>query len=100
MNFVCPHCEQRVISPIAKYRSGYWGSPICPGCGATLCCSPVWLALFWTLYVWCAAWFYGLYHYGSPVTIFLWLPVAWLILDLLNITLLPLVVMKRPATAP
>ena len=97
-SFKCPKCKEASISPRDKYRAGIWKIIFCPHCGARLCGNPVLMALAYMLYVWAFAWFIFwalLEHTWLPL---LYLLPVWLLLDFLNLRLMPLSVMRPRKT--
>jgi DNA-directed RNA polymerase subunit RPC12/RpoP len=92
--YTCPSCKTESIPLTDKYRAGQWRVIHCPHCNARLCAQPWVLMVGWMIYVWAAAWFgfwAWLEHTWLPL---LYLIPVWLLLDFLNVTLMPLAVMR------
>lgn len=94
--FPCPHCEQSSISLINKYLLGAWLTRSCPSCNARLSGNPVYLLIIDMLYVWNVCWFSVLYFFDGDLYNFLYMAIAWLILDVMNIVFVALSVLKEP----
>jgi hypothetical protein len=90
----CPRCETTNISFKDKYKTSMWGEIYCNHCKSRLCAYPVPLALIWVAYAWDVAWFSGLYYYTRNPLDFVYMVLVWLMLDAINITYMPLAVMK------
>ena len=93
--FQCPRCREESISYKDKYRAGLWQTITCPRCHARLCANPWILMLLHMVYVWNVVWFYGLYHFEHNAIYFAFMAVGWLVLDVLNLQLVPLSVMRN-----
>lgn len=96
-HFPCPKCGQAAIPFRAKYLAGMWQVIHCPACQARLCANPIILALAWACYVWALAWFGFAAYLEHSYSYLIYLVPVWLILDLLNIYLVPLSAMKARA---
>lgn len=93
--FPCPRCREDCISYKDKYLAGLWRTISCPRCGARLCANP-WILMFLHMtYVWNVLWFYGLYHFEGDPIYFLYMAIGWLVLDVLNLQLVPLSAMRN-----
>ena len=92
--YKCPRCHDICIPLKDKYRAGVWGVVYCEHCKAKLCAYPILLGLLYVVYCWDIAWFAGLYYFTHNYLDFVYMIIGWLILDALNITLMPLAVMK------
>ena len=88
--FICPNCKEHSIPLRDKYKAGMWRVIHCGHCRARLCAQPWVLAIGSMFYVWAMAWF-GFWSFleHSLVPLLYLIPV-WLILDFLNIQLMPL----------
>ncbi len=100
--FPCPNCEKNTISLKSKLLAGYWKVIFCPSCNARLSAHPIFLPLLNFVYVWDVFWFFGLYYLDrSPIDLsrdpiyFVYMVIGWILLDLLNLVLIPLAIMKR-----
>ena len=93
--YKCPCCERTNITSKQKRKAGYWSIIYCADCKARLCIYPWLLAALWTLYVWDVAWFAGLYYFTHNYLDFVYMTVGWILLDYINVTYMPLVVMKQ-----
>ena len=98
--FQCPHCKCDAIPLKAKYLAGVWQVIHCPACRGRLCANPIILALAYIAYCWAFAWFaFSAAFQGSLLPLLYLIPV-WLVLDFLNVNLIPLSRMKpRPGQA-
>lgn len=88
--FNCPKCNQPSFSWQAKYAMAYWIWRVCSQCNAKVCANPIILSLFHMLYFWVLAFFIYLAFYQKQFLPVLYLVVIWIIIDILNIWLLPL----------
>lgn len=90
--FKCPSCREQVIPFKDKYRAGWWSVLHCPHCGSRLAAFPWLLLLITMLYLWDVVWFVGIYHFtGNLMPHLVILIGGWLLLDLINLYLVPLV---------
>lgn len=92
---ICPSCKEACIPRTDKYRAGTWRVIHCPRCNARLCANPILMALAYMMYFWAAAWFIGWAAFDH-----VWWPLValipvWLMLDFLNVQLMPLSVMRK-----
>ncbi len=90
----CPKCGEDTIPLKAKYLAGIWQVIPCPVCKTRLCANPIILTLAWFCYVWAAAWFGFSAVLEESLEYLLYLIPVWLILDFLNVRLVPLSAMK------
>lgn len=95
--YQCPLCKTASIPFKDKYKAGVWGDIYCPNCKAKLCAWPWLLALIWVAYAWDVAWFSGLFYYTRNPLDFVYMVLVWLLIDALNVSFMPLAVMKQPA---
>ena len=93
-HFTCPRCEKNSITFREKYLAGIWRVVLCPDCGARLCAYPILLLLMHMAYVWNILWFFGLFYFKHDIVYFAYMAIGWMILDFLNIQLIPLAVLK------
>src|SRR3990172_5918942 len=93
--FQCPCCQQTTISSKEKRKAGYWGIIYCTDCKVRLCVYPWLLAALWMLYVWDVLWFTGLYYFTRNYLDFAYMAAAWFVLDYVNVSFMPLVVMRQ-----
>lgn len=93
--FPCPRCREDCISCKDKYLAGLWRTIGCSRCGAKLCANPWILMVLHMTYVWNVLWFYGLYHFGGDPINFAYMAIGWVVLDVLNVLLVPLSVMRQ-----
>lgn len=95
MKFPCPKCEQSGISIKDKYRLGYWRETHCTHCNARLCANPWFLAPFSLIYMWALAACAFMYMFEDiGVMAFVYTLIAWLVIDFLNIVLIPMSVLR------
>lgn len=92
--YKCPRCKTDSITLKEKYKTGIWGDITCPHCKSRLCASPWLLALIWVAYAWDVAWFSSLYYYTRNPMDFVYMVLVWLIIDALNVTYMPLAILK------
>lgn len=92
--FKCPHCEQATISYKQKYLMGIWSVIRCPNCGTRLSAQPLLLMALDVGYVWNAVWWLGLYFFNREPIYFVYLVIGWLILDFLNVKLIPIAALR------
>ena len=94
--FTCPACRQDTINYKSKYLTGLWQTIHCEQCGAKLTAYP-WLLLgLHMIYVWNVLWFTGLYVLdGQDPLNFLYMAIMWVVLDVMNLQLVPLAVMRK-----
>lgn len=97
--FPCPHCEQSAVSIKDKYLLGIWLTRRCRNCAARLSANPIVLAIIDMLYVWNILWFGVLYFFDSDPYNFLYMAIAWLFLDIMNVAFVPLSVVEQPEEA-
>lgn len=93
-SYECPRCGEKSISPKAKYLAGKWSVIHCPNCGARLCAYPLLLAGFYVLYVWDVMWFAYMWRYTGNAMHLVYMVIVWIVLDFLNVKLMPLASMK------
>lgn len=94
--FTCPACQKDTISIKSKYLAGLWRPIRCGQCGAKLTAYPWLLMGLHMVYVWNVLWFFGLYVLdGKDPINFLYMAMAWVVLDVLNLQLIPLAVMRK-----
>jgi len=92
--YPCPNCKTGAIPLTEKYRAGMWRVIHCPNCRARLCAQPWLLMLASMIYVWVAAWFGFWAWLDRSILPLIYLIPAWLMLDYLNITYMPLSVLR------
>ena len=92
--YKCPHCRTLSIPLKDKYRAGVWGVIYCRHCKAKLCAYPILLGALYVLYTWDIMWFFGLYYFTRNLMDFVYMILGWLTLDALNVSFMPLAVMK------
>lgn len=97
--FKCKRCGSPTISFLAKYKAGLWQDVYCSECHTRMANNPYVLGAFHFLgYVQVVAWFLLLAYVMRDWTYLGYLAVVWLIFDLLNVMLVPLVILKpKPA---
>lgn len=93
-HFTCPRCGKDSITFREKYLAGIWRVVLCPDCGARLCAYPILLLLMHMAYVWNILWFFGLFYFKHDIVYFAYMAIGWMILDFLNVQLIPLAVLK------
>jgi hypothetical protein len=96
--FTCPRCNEDTVSIKDKYRAGLWLPIHCPKCGAKLTAYPWVLMIVHMLYVWNVVWFFGMYWFTGNAFHFVYMAVVWLVLDIVNVNLVPLAVMRGNST--
>lgn len=92
--YQCPRCQTKSIPFKDKYKAGIWGEIYCSNCKAKLCAYPWLLAGIWVLYAWDVAWFSGIFYYTRELMNFVYMILIWLVIDALNVTYMPLAVMR------
>jgi len=92
--YKCPHCRTLSIPLKDKYRTGVWGVIYCRHCKAKLCAYPILLGALYVVYTWDIMWFFGLYYFTRNLMDFVYMILGWLTLDALNVSFMPLAVMK------
>lgn len=92
--YKCPRCRTMSIPFKDKYRTSVWGTIHCPHCKARLCAYPLLLGALYVLYTWDIMWFAGLYYFTRNLMDFVYMILGWLVLDSLNVSFMPLAVMK------
>lgn len=92
--FKCPQCHQDTITIRQKYMAGIWQIIHCNQCNARLCGQPILMALAYALYFWAFAWFTFTAVLTHDASALIYLLPCWLLLDFLNINLMPLSIMK------
>jgi len=97
--FNCPKCGQTSITTKQKYLAGVWHVINCNACEARLCAQPIVMALAYALYFWIIAWFAFTTYFEGNIESLFYLAPAWLLLDYLNINLMPLCILK-PKSSP
>lgn len=101
MNFPCPKCEESGVSLKDKYRLAYWRDAHCGRCGARVCANPWFLAPFSLVYMWALAACAFLYMFEEAGAMALaYAVIAWVVIDLLNIMLIPMAVMRSRGDPP
>jgi hypothetical protein len=98
--FECPYCGEKTISLKDKHLLGYWLTRTCKNCDARIGARPIPLALIYCVYTWEVLWFLTMYVYsvmtGKPdIGYLLYMVVGWIILDIINIGVIPMGVMKK-----
>jgi len=95
--FTCPNCKENSIPVKDKYKAGMWRVIRCSHCGARLCAQPWVHALGGMIYAWAIAWFVFWSFLEHTLVPLLYLIPVWLVLDFLNIQLMPLSILRsRP----
>ena len=94
--YKCPYCKTQSITFKDKYKTAIWGEIYCSNCKAKICASPWLLALIWVAYFWDVAWFSGLFYYTRNPLDFVYMVLVWLAIDAINVTYMPLAVLKAP----
>lgn len=101
MKFPCPKCEQPGISPKDKHRLCYWRETHCDECDARLCANPWFLAPYSLIYMWALATCAFLFLFqGVGAMAFVYALLAWLVIDLFNVLLIPMAVMRSVGPGP
>jgi hypothetical protein len=98
--YMCPRCKTMSIPLKDKYMAGMWANIYCSHCKAKLCATPLLLAAFYILYLWDVGWFSGLFYYTRDWIEFVYMAIIWVILDYINVTYLPMSIMKRDPQPP
>lgn len=93
--FACPRCQEDTISFRDKYLAGVWRVISCPQCAARLTAYPILLLMIHMAYVWNILWFFGLYYFERDFIYFAYMAMGWIILDFLNVQLIPLALLKN-----
>lgn len=93
--FACPRCQEDTISFRDKYLAGVWRVIACPQCDARLTAYPILLLMIHMAYVWNILWFFGLYYFERDFIYFAYMAIGWIILDFLNVQIIPLAVLKN-----
>lgn len=92
--YQCPRCNEMTISVKEKFLTGLWQNIYCSDCGAKLCAYPIPLAILYFFHIWNVIWFFGMYHFTGNKMHFFYMAVVWVILNVINITVMPLAVMR------
>lgn len=93
--FNCKRCDYPSISVFAKYRAGIWQDIYCSNCHARMACNPIILGAFYFFaYVQMTMWFLAMAYFNQDLTYLIYIVVFWVIFDILNVMLVPLVVLK------
>lgn len=96
--FQCTHCHLPTISIKDKLKAAYWQDITCSNCGTRLADNPIVLGLLhFLVYVQMVAWFIGLWWASHKAVNFLYAAVLWVVLDVFNVWLVPLVALKPKA---
>ena len=99
MMFECPYCGEKTISLKEKHLLGYWLTRNCPNCNTRISARPIPLAVMYCIYTWNVMWFFALFVYSymqgaADVSYLLYMVIGWIILDIININVVPLGAMK------
>ena len=96
MKFPCPKCEQPGVSLKEKYRLGYMRDTHCEHCNVRLSANPWFLVPFSLVYMWALAVCAFLYMFeGIGGMAVVYAVVAWVVVDMLNIMLIPMKIMEE-----
>lgn len=99
--FKCKRCGAPTISLFSKYKAGIWRDIYCDGCHARMAANPIILGAFHFLaYVQMTAWFIGVAYVTHDMYNLLYIVPFWILFDIINVWLVPLVVLKpKPAVS-
>jgi len=100
MAFKCPSCREQTISLKQKYLLGWWMTTTCGGCGARIAAFPWTLMALFFLYVWNVVWWVGMIHYTGSYHYLIYMAVIWVLLDLINVYLMPMASLRKKAVKP
>ena len=96
--YKCPSCKEETISLKEKYLTGMWMTTTCNSCGARVAALPLVLMLIWFCYVWNVIWWVGMSVFNGSWHYMIYMVVGWLILDFLNVNLIPLASLRAKQT--
>ena len=93
--FKCQRCGAPTISLFSKYKAGIWRDIYCDECHARMAANPIVLGAFHFLaYVQMTAWFIAIAYVTKDLSNLWYVLLFWIIFDILNVMLVPLVVLK------